>query len=208
MNAIKALSPAVILLQETKLYKQGVVTLKGFVTFEKQRKYGAGGGLFTAVHENLAPMMIENDDDNEDILIVDIKHSESDIIRTINCYGPQEYPRNKKVSDDEANSSINSNSNFFLKLQTEIESAKNHGCLICIQMDANSKFGSNIIKGDPNEKMSENGKALFEIIQNNNLVLVNSSQKCSGVITRYRKSKKTVRLLLISSFFAEPCMRC
>ena len=88
MNAIKALSHAVILLQETKLYKQGVVTLKGFVTFEKQRKYGAGGGLFTAVHENLAPMMIENDDDNEDILIVDIKHSDSDTIRTMNCYGP------------------------------------------------------------------------------------------------------------------------
>ena len=58
--------------------------------------------------------------------------------------------------------------------------------LICIQMDANSKFGRSVIKDDPNEKMSANGKLLFDIIQSEDLFLVNSTEKCQGTITRYR----------------------
>ena len=87
------------MLQETKLYRQGKVKLQGFVIFEKLRKYGGGGGLLTAVHENLNPIMIEDEEDKIDILIVDIKHNENDTIRTFNCYGPQEYKRSKKKEE-------------------------------------------------------------------------------------------------------------
>ena len=77
-----------------------------------------------------------------------------------------------------------------MKLQTEIKSAKNAGNLICIQMDANSKFGRNIIKDDPNEKMSANGKMLHEIIIDDDLILINATDKCFGTITRERKTTK------------------
>lgn len=61
-------------------------------------------------------------------------------------------------------------------------------------MDANSKFGNQIIKNDPNEKMSENGKRLYEIINNEELILVN------GTITRFRKTVKSTEMAVIDFF--------
>ena len=80
-------------------------------------------------------------------------------VRLINGYGPQE------GNDDEANAFMN-------KLDMEVKTAKLAGALICIEMDANSKLGRNIIKDDPREQ-SRNGKLLEELIQNNDLVVVN-----------------------------------
>ena len=176
---IEVLGPGVIMLQETKLYNQGKVKLPDFIIFEKLRKYAGGGGLMTAVHENLNPILIEEDDEETEILIVDIKYRNISI-RTINCYGPQEYVRKKANNDaeNEENKTKEENRKFFLKLQTEIQNAKNTDNLICIQMDANSKFGKEIIKEDPCEIISENGKLLYEIINSENLVLVDSTDKC------------------------------
>ena len=198
---IEALGPGVILLQETKLYNQGKVKLPGFVIFEKLRKYAGGGGLMTAVHENLNPMLIEEDDEDTEILTVDISYQNISI-RTINAYAPQEYVRKKgnKDSGNEESERKEENRKFFLKLQTEIQNAKNTENLICIQLDANSKFGKEIIKEDPAEKMSENGKLLYEIIKSENLVLVNSTEKCEGTITRHRKTKKSTEKSVLDYF--------
>ena len=189
------------MLQETKLYNQGKVKLPDFIIFEKLRKYAGGGGLMTAVHENLNPILIEEDDEETEILIVDIKYKNISI-RTINCYGPQEYVRKKANNDaeNEENKTKEENRKFFLKLQTEIQNAKNTDNLICIQMDANSKFGKEIIKEDPCEKISENGKLLYEMINSENLVLVNSTDKCEGTITRYRKTRKTTEKSVLDYF--------
>ena len=54
----------VIMLQETKLYKKGKIRLGGFVIFEKRRKFKGGGGLMTAIRENLKPILVEDDDDD------------------------------------------------------------------------------------------------------------------------------------------------
>ena len=201
----EVLKPGVIMLQETKLYKQGKVNLKGFVCFEKLRQHGGGGGLMTAAHENLNPVLIDDDEDNTEMIIVDIKYKSNCTIRTINCYGPQEHSRKKKKNTEEdaeidETETSEDNFNFFLKLETQIKVAKNVGNLICIQMDANSKFGKNIIKDDPSDKMSENGKALFDIIENENLVLVNSTDKCLGTITRYRKTTKKTEIAVLDFF--------
>ena len=55
--------------------------------------------------------------------------------------------------------------------------------------------GSKIVKGDPNEQ-SRNGKLLQEVIEENNLVVVNGSDICDGIITRQRdtvgRSEKSV----------------
>ena len=56
----------------------------------------------------------------------------------------------------------NLNKSFFLKLRTEIQTAKLSNKLICIQMDANSKVGDDIIKNNPVKNISENGKLLME----------------------------------------------
>ena len=61
--------------------------------------------------------------------------------------------------------------------------------MICIEFDANSKLGSELIKGNPN-KMSSNDSILSDILSRQNLIVVNATDKCFGVITRY---KETVR---------------
>ena len=55
-------------------------------------------------------------------------------------------------------------------------------------MDANSKLGPNIVKGDPHAQ-SNNGKILAGILERNDLTVINSLEKCKGKITRQRLTK-------------------
>ena len=58
LNAIQKLGgPSCVLIQETKLRFPGTFPMPGYQIFEKIRK-GLGGGLLTAVDENLSPMLI------------------------------------------------------------------------------------------------------------------------------------------------------
>ena len=52
-------------------------------------------------------------------------------------------------------------------------------------MDGNAKFGKQIICGDPSD-ISSNGQLLLDLINRKSLVLVNSTDKCKGVIIRIR----------------------
>ena len=84
-------------------------------------------------------------------------------------------------------------------MQTEIVNAKATGHLICIQMDANSKFGRNIIDNDPCEKYQKMVESC-SIIEQENLVLVNSTEKCVGTITSFRETTKKTEKSVIDFF--------
>ena len=88
--------------------------------------------------------MIEEHSSEFELLVVEAKIGGRDVW-IISGYGPQE---NWKVEDRIP---------FFAKLEEEISKAKLHGKEIIIEMDANSKLGPTLIKGDPH-KQSENGK--------------------------------------------------
>ena len=62
------------------------------------------------------------------------------------------------------------------------------GALVCMQLDANSKLGKTIIPGDPAVEQSKNGELLMKVIEENDLIVVNATDVCKGVITRYRKT--------------------
>ena len=126
----------------------------------------------TIVHQNLKPVLIPCD--HTEFLEVDIS-GRFGSIRTINSYGPQE------------NLNMQTRAEYFLELESKIISAKTNQKLVCIQFDANSKFGSNVIPGDIHE-MSSNGKLLCDLINRQDLIIVNSTNKCSGLITRLRKT--------------------
>lgn len=86
---INVFRPSVITLQETKLRKTGLLRLPGYQVFEKIRS-GFGGGLLTAVDENLLPVLISTGKcETSEILVVQLK-TENHNIRIINAYGPQE----------------------------------------------------------------------------------------------------------------------
>ena len=73
-------------------------------------------------------------------------------IRVFNGYGPQE---------DDSSNKIDS---FWQTMGQEIVNAKEEGCLIIIQMDANTKIGRALIKEDPH-LTSNNGKILLDIVR-------------------------------------------
>ena len=181
INLVNTIKPAVGMFQETKLYKKGQLKLENYCIFESLRDEKRGGGLLTLVHSNFEPVLIPQKSEvkmTENILVVEAKLGQSRV-RYINAYGVQETaPVNEKIE-------------FLTVLDQEIEDAKSNNRMICIQMDANAKFGNGIIEGDPN-KISANGELLLDLIKRKSLIIVNATENCSGVITRMRvKGNKT-----------------
>ena len=56
-------------------------------------------------------------------------------------------------------------------------------------MDANAKVGNKVVPGDPHE-VSDNGKLLLDLVERQNLRILNSSPKRSGVVTRHRATEQ------------------
>ena len=108
-------------------------------------------------------------------------------MRYINAYGVQENATNCEKME------------FYALLDQEIEDAFGRGCLICLQMDANAKIGSEIIMGDLNQ-ISSNGQLLLELISRKSLVIVNATDKFTGIITLMKVKGKTTELAVLDYF--------
>ena len=87
-------NPSCILLQETLLQSTESVGIPGYQVFTKNRK-GKGGGILTAVHGNLKPIVV-SEAMEEEILTVQIKVNKK-YIRVINAYAPQEDEERDKL---------------------------------------------------------------------------------------------------------------
>ena len=74
---MSTLNPAIIFLQESKLYSKGQIKLRNFSVFETNRKQNGGGGLITAVHESFNPALLQTENDYPDVLIVECKIGEN-----------------------------------------------------------------------------------------------------------------------------------
>ena len=165
--------PGVFFVQETKLRRKNKIKHPNYVTFEYIRENNAGGGLLTAVHKSLNPVSVSNDTE-EEVLVIEATIANKRT-RFINAYGPQEDDKDE-IKDG-----------FYSRIDQEIKSSKLAGAMVCLEMDANAKLGSAIIKGDPREQ-TRNGKLLEKVVADNDLVIVNAKNICKGVITRYRKT--------------------
>jgi hypothetical protein len=130
-------------------------------------------GIMLGAHVSLKPVLISEYSDNFEMLVVEIKASNKSI-RVITGYGPQE-----NVSTEERMP-------FFATLEQEIVSAKLSNRSIVIQMDANSKMGTEMVPKDTHEQ-TPNGAALAGVINRNDLIVVNSlNTKVNGSTTRKR----------------------
>ena len=184
---ISKFQPGVFFVQESKCARKNKVKHPDYVMFEHVRKHSAGGGLLTAVHKNLKPVSVSEETDIEILVVQGVVNNKA--VRFINGYGPQ----------DESNSTDNEKQEFFNRLDEEVKSSGIAGAMICIQMDANSKLGTDYIPGDP-KSQSKNGKLLAKVIDENDLVVVNGTDKCSGLITRHRETINGVEESVIDFF--------
>ena len=183
-NAINLFKPSVITIQESKLTRKGLIKLKGYQLFEKLRPGGQGGGLLTAVDDDLLPVLVSTGTEEEtELMTVQIKVGKYDI-RIINAYGPQETDTNPKIF------------NFWEEVENEVIAAKENNCMIVLQMDANAKIGKEKLKDDPNEQ-SNNGRIMLEMVERQGLEIANVLDQCKGLITRERISgNKTEKAVL------------
>ena len=172
---MNSLNPAIVFLQETKLYYKGQISFNNFKVFETNRDLGRGGGLITTVNMKLDPVEIQSENNNPDVLIVQCKLSNYRV-SLINGYGPQE------------SESLSEKMEFFNCLEVSIIKSRMRGDFICVQLDANSKIGMENIIDDPNH-ISPNGQILLDIVERNDLIILNCTEKCIGTITRVRKSQ-------------------
>ena len=182
---VRKFSPGVYFVQETKSRRKNQIKLDDYVMFEHIRQNKGGGGLLTAVHKNLKPVGVGEESDVEILVVQGVINNTK--VRFINGYGPQENDEDEKRMK------------FFNKLDFEIKSSSLAGDMTCIQMDANSKLGPDIVKGDPDQQ-SKNGKVLEKVISDNNLIVVNGTDLCNGIITRYRKTKHKEEKSVIDFF--------
>ena len=159
--------PSCITIQETKLRTQGLHGISGYQVFQLNRT-GFGGGLLTAVHDDLAPVLVTADDEVE-LLVIQVKIGNKKV-RIFNAYGPQENNTDESL-------------NFWSTLEKEIIQSKQENCCILIQMDANAKLDSTL------HEMSENGRFLLNLVRRQSLVIFNQLPICKGKVTRHRITK-------------------
>ena len=182
-NELNVVNAGIFTIQETHFKKKGMLKIKDFDIFEAIRDK-QNGGTMIGVHKSLNPMLIKEYNKEFELLVVEIEISKHKI-RIVSGYGPQE------------NWSEEDRLPFFLALEEEVIKAEMEGKDILIQMDANSKLGPEIIKGDPHNQ-TPNGKLLAQIVKRNELKVINGIQsKCKGLITRRRETKDTVEESII-----------
>ena len=176
-SELSASKSAIFTLQECHYAIKGKVQIENFEVFEAIRKKVKGGSMI-GVNKALKPVLIEEYSSEFELLVVEIQIANKEI-RIMTGYGPQEnWPESERLP-------------FFITLEQEIVKAELEGKSILIEMDANSKLGSKYIPGDKYNQ-SENGKLLAGILERHNLVVGNSLDKCSGLITRKRTTKNSV----------------
>ena len=95
------------------------------------------------------------------------------------------------------------NQKLFTCFETAIQCAKLNGNLICSELDANSKIGMENLLFDPNH-ISSNGRILMDIVNRNGLIVVNSTNKYTGTITRRRITKNSEEKSAIDYFIVCP----
>ena len=194
-NLILNENPAVIFLQETQVKRSGQIktpSSKNYTWYELNRTKNApkgenGGGVAIGIQNGLEPSWISEGDDDAEVITVEIWIDEFPV-RLICGYGPQLYDCKDRKDK------------FWTYCNKEIQSAKEDGAAVILQMDGNSWAGDKIIPGDPNSQNS-NGKRLEEfLVKNPHLTVVNALPICEGKFTRVRHTKKKVQRSIIDFF--------
>ena len=180
------------MIQETKLTRKNRIRLKNYEIFERVRKNKTGGGVMIGIRKDIHPPPVDVSPQDEDVEILTIEVQLKKLtVRFLTGYGPQE-----DDSDDKINK-------FYCALEEAIVSCEERNCGIIIELDCNAKLGKDIIRGDPHD-ISRNGKLLWEMIQRRSCTVVNSSEKCKGVITRSRmksgkKEESVIDFVIVNS---------
>ena len=158
---------------ETHLSENKGAMIEGFQFFGKARegKPGGGVGIFVknTMKQNISPHYTERD---IEIMWVSLTRKNRDLVHFGVYYGKQESTCQEDIKEE------------MDRLTEEILEMKASGEII-LCMDGNAKIG---LLG---ETCSRNGQLLTEVLEECHLELMNTKDRCSGVITRQNRKKET-----------------
>ena len=159
--------PHIFLLTETQLRSNVGMQIEGYQFFCRKREGKNGGGVGILVKNEIRDKIIPHISDRPiEIMWISVRRGNSLPLFIGVYYGKQE----SRTSKDEIENEMS-------LLKEEIREMCNEGEII-IAMDANAKIG---LLG---EEISRNGRLILSVFQEEELHILNGSEKCTGKVTR------------------------
>ena len=171
--------PEVIGLVETMLDGKDKVVMEGYTIYRNDRN-GDGGGVLIAIKDVLKGIMVEesNSKRKEESIWLSLTNNKTKIRIGI-VYNPQE----NKTTKDELEE-------VYGRIESEIKNARKMEQHIIVMGDKNCKIGD-LIDGNK-EEISKGGKIMIKTIKENNMIILNSLEKCRGKWTRSSGREKSI----------------
>ena len=167
-----------ILLTETKVYTKSAINIKDVQGFSVVRDKNMGGGIFLDIRHGLyETVMIDSGDKAQ---FVTVRLTDKDFnVQIVLVYGPQE------------NDLEDVRESFYHDVSVQIQTAYLNGDSVVLVGDFNAKLGHSVVQNDIHS-MSKNSELLFDMFNNYNMKLLNSSKFCTGTFTRIHRYKQKI----------------
>ena len=166
------MKPEIALFTETMLKGTSSFNIDGYTFCGKGREKKACGGVGILVHNDVKHIVTPHETQrNIELMWVSVRRNGQRPIYIGVYYGKQETRNNRNEMLSEMD-----------ELSDEIQEKKDEG-EVMVFMDGNGKIG---ILG---EEISRNGRLLLDLFEENNLEVMNLSERCEGAITRVNRKK-------------------
>ena len=170
-------TPHLFLTTETHLRSNAGIEIEGYTFLGRKREGKTGGGVAIFVRNDIKSNVTAHvPERNIEMLWVGIQRKNMTPFMVGVYYGKQEV----RTSKDEIEREMT-------LLQEHIAEMQQDGPVL-LAMDGNGKIG---LLGEP---ISRNGKLLLQAFESTDLTVVNSTQKCLGVITRQNTKKNSRKI--------------
>ena len=155
------------------------VVMEGYTIYRHDRN-GDGGGVLIAIKDVLKGIMSEesNSKRKEESIWLSLTNNKTKIRISI-VYNPQE----NKTTKDELEE-------VYGRIESEIKNARKMEQHIIVMGDMNCEIGD-LIDGNK-EEISKGGKIMIKMIKENNMIILNSLEKCRGKWTRSSGREKSI----------------
>lgn len=171
INVVNNVKPDIITLNETGIRNRNKVIIPGYISFCKNRKLRAMGGVSTSVKDDLKSytVSVKEGIDDDEYIITRLEHCHP-ALSIVNVYGEQE----GRTSREDLISRWN-------RLRMDIEAIKSRGDMCLIIGDMNKLIGSDKFGVYGNhDKVSAGGRLVRELLASDEFVLVNNTDLALG----------------------------
>ena len=187
---IEERKPTILMMMETLCQKEEI-SIDGYSIYSTKKRTDMWGGIVFAVLneiENQIEIISESTDNGEIIFAQIICGRKMATFGLV--YAPQESETTVEKIDE-----------MYSYIQTEVQAAKAENHMVVIGGDFNCKIGGQIA-GNKKE-VSKGGRRLIRMAANNELTIINTTEKCQGLWTRTQiengiERKSVIDYILIS----------